>query len=245
MELLFQHFLGEGNNVEKYVGNTDSSEPQSITKGYVGFYYNDAPLNDGRPIVFNTPINLAVADPLLNGEMTFIVSNYQLQLDNALSNFQNLQLPAGTGSITYIGTTWTGSGADYGTFTPAVIGFSAESVDSTGELVDNRSTLENQPEFSLFLNNISGDEALPTTQLLSGSYFTSSLNTSTGVLSTPDRSAIGFAYDIQTTVPFSGSDSGNGLGNMFSASITQFPNIFHLPQPYQMKLIFIILPSIH
>ena len=39
---------------------------------------------------------------------------------------------------------------------PAVIGFSAESVDSTGELVDNRSTLENQPEFSLFLNNISG-----------------------------------------------------------------------------------------
>ena len=220
--IIVSTYLGGSDIVEKYTGPLASNGNNPVS--YVAFYYKSPSLNDGRPIRFSTPIDLQTqGDPLLPGEITLVLGDYQNQYENAVDNFKKLQLGDGSGSITLVGTTWTGSGADFGTFTPAVIGFAENSIDTiTKEIVNNRSTLESQPQYSLFLNNTSGQEALPTFQGLSGSYFTSSLQTPNGVLSTPSRDVIGFAYDISKGIPFSGSDSSTGIGNMFSASIKQF-----------------------
>ena len=108
------------------------------------------------------------------------------------------------------------SGPDNGTWLPAVAMFNKNTRDQyTAELIDNSSTLENSPSYKFPITNFNGTAATADSFGLNGASFTSSLVPLEGVISSPDLSEIGFAFDIQNARGISGSGGLSGIGNQF------------------------------
>jgi len=219
-------FLGNSEIVTTGWGTTSTisrTADGTRAEDYRYYQFNDPSINGARPIRMNqahavqsgTNVNVIQDD---NDQVVVFFSKFGGLYQDALNQAKAGQnLSTGRGSVNWIGTTWTGSGPDNGTWLPAVATFNKFSRDRyTGALIDNTSTLENNPSYNFTVRNYSGTPTTADNYGLAGNVLSSSLTPSNGVISNPSLTELGFAYDMENARGISGSGGlGSGIAGQF------------------------------
>ena len=223
------------------------------------YTFADPANNIARPMRFDPAPPLFSNFPSIMGSETapgsgvygkniiFNYSNFQVKRSNALATAATASFGPGTGSMYLIGTSFTSSNFhDEGNLIPMAVLFNKNSIDSQGNLVNNESTLLNNPQFTYNILNYSGS-GRPTDQDsfgLSGSFFDQQYNVVDGVISNEDNSMIGFAYNIQYSGPISnpvGSRPLSGSPYQIEADVNDYG---YLPQTTQSSQFIPFTPSL-
>ena len=208
-------YLGNKNIVEKIATTSNTNAPQSYP--IIKYLFNDPSINGARPIrvsqagiptneVFKTSIETYTTYVGTNARDTQNAINALSSPEATGDGWASSPPALGTGSLTLIGTTWTGSKGDLGTWSPAVLAFNNQSYNTDGTINENNTTLTNEPLFDFSLPAIASGTPIASDLFgLSGNTFSQNLSVVGGVISTKNQTGIGYVYNQSESRLLSGS----------------------------------------
>ena len=216
-------FLGNSGSITPNVKlvTTKPGQADSYTQfGAVKYWITDPENNGGARIIMNQPIAQGPDSGNDNLFRTFTnidvyVSQYDQTIENSFNAINGTSAPdVSSGSLSLVGTTWTGFYGDNGSWAPTQLVFNNKNADVRGNIVNNQTTLINRPNFNFNINTYTGIPASSDVFGLSGSYYEQSYNpilNSLQIINGNNLNSQGYAYlfDVGGSRPQSGSISAS------------------------------------
>ena len=248
---LISTVLGPNTIITKTIGKSGNTNGEGLIK----YQINEPESNSGRPIQLydkatTGPANITWDDnePVFEGVSTssVFISNY-----DSFIKRQNLSLyppitpssptrplnslpQIGSGSLSLIGTTWTGSWSDYGTWSPTLLVLNKRNYStSTGEIINNSETLTQSPQFQFNIDAYEGTPSSVPVIFNQSNYDIIGLQTyNSGTLALPyENDSIGYSYLPSSNNYLSGSSNTFGfINSMFMPTSTSLQYLPFFPQ---------------
>jgi hypothetical protein len=236
--ILISSFFGGNDIITKQVASTATAYGNigSNAYGLTKYWFNNPSTNNARVIRLdqNIPQGGGYEDAL-TGPITvpIYMSNFDYISSEALGWIIKGSAPKpGSGSATFVGTTWTGSYGDFGNYAPIITAFNNISYDSDNNPVDNTDTLAFNEQFTYEIPNYTGTPTTEDIYGLVGNYFSQNLTVIDGKISFSNTSGVGqgWVYNQLQSRALSGSStpiftptSNQGLQNITPSP--QLPNL--------------------
>lgn len=228
-------YLGNKNNTQRIATTSNTNAPQSYP--IVKYIFGEPSLNGARPIQLNSSSPAAATTFKTSIETyTMFVGPHARDTQNAINALTSPD-SSGTGwvssppaessaSITVLGTTFTSSMGDFGTWAPAVLAFNNKNVGTYGEINNNITTLQNENvEFSIDLKSTANGSPVGVDEFgKGGSLFVQQLATIDGIIATKNNEGTGYVYNISESRMLSGSTGGASYYIPGSTNTARFVN---------------------
>ena len=230
-ESLFSTFLGNNESVRKYFSTTNLDTavnplaPSVITKNNkygITKYWFDKPWDNGaRPLRLDQPFTGISQPSIFKGNVKDckVFMSPEAKQRGALGSLQKAgdldSYGVSSGSLSLIGTTWTGSYYDGGSWFPELLVLNNKVQNNlTGDIFDNFNTLTSPPEFEFDVILYSGVPVTEDRWGYSGSRFVQNLNDLEGIIAYSDvngENLTGYQYNSANSRYLSGSIYSTGL----------------------------------
>ena len=241
---IISRVIGPNTTITRTPGQTGTTNGEGLVKYLIGSPQS----NNARPIrlydkatnnAANIPWNSAQQPFTGSSTSTVFISNYDTEIERQRDAFavapqKPNSLPLiGSGSLSLVGTTWTGSYSDHGDWFPSLLLFNRRNYDTlTGDLINNTETFTQFPQFQFTIDGFTGTPYLPPVIFKqSNNDISGLLSYNSGTVTIPfENDAIAYSYIPATSTFLSGSPFTSTPPGMFIPNLASNQYIPFDPQ---------------